>query len=148
MRYCDGRIDGWTELGCDFVRWKGVWGKFSVIEWWNDKNNTNHYHNNNHSLNHHNHNQIMMSYIISLCSWNKVHLAQQSKARPLNQGRKIINPSGGYPPDIQRISSGLWPMSVEIRWISGGYPVEGFMIFRPWSMNRSCRFFVYFISPR
>ena len=42
------------------------------------------------------------------------------KVRPLNlkhgpylQGRKIINPSGGYPPDIHQISSDLWPMSVE-----------------------------------
>ena len=32
------------------------------------------------------------------------------------QGRKIINPSGGYPPDIhRRMISDLWPMSVERR---------------------------------
>ena len=37
-------------------------------------------------------------------------------------GRKIINPSGGYPPDIHRISTLIGP---------GGYPPEGFMILRP-----------------
>ena len=77
-----------------------------------------------------------------------------------------------YPPDIHRMRSDLWPLSVErrfqpmrwtlhlglhvclwleaaldahwpqigshpvdIRWISGGYPPEGFMIFRPRSVN-------------
>ena len=33
-------------------------------------------------------------------------------------GRKIINPSGGYPPDIHRMRSDLWPMSVECRFQS------------------------------
>ena len=28
-------------------------------------------------------------------------------------GRKIINPSGGYPPDIHRMRSDLWPICVE-----------------------------------
>ena len=33
-------------------------------------------------------------------------------------GRKIINPSGGYPPDIHRMRFDLWPMSVERRFQS------------------------------
>ena len=37
---------------------------------------------------------------------------------PRLQGRKLINPSGGYPPDVHRMKSDLWPMSVERRFQS------------------------------
>ena len=40
------------------------------------------------------------------------------------QGRKILTPSGGYSPDIHRMRPGGYPPEgfMIFRWISGGYP--------------------------
>ena len=66
----------------------------------------------------------------------KLHKPSECLCRKFAQGRKIINPSGGYPPDFDT----HWPKTgsrrslATIRRRSGGYPVyppEGFMIFRP-----------------
>ena len=69
--------------------------------------------------------------------WIQTKTPDPTRSGSETLGRIFINPYGGYPPDIHWISTliGLkpdldthWPQTggdpVDIRWISGGYPVD------------------------
>ena len=60
--------------------------------------------------------------------WNgsigKEHFILQNIICSCNMGRKIINLSGGHPPDIRRISTGFPPVCGQWASRSGGYPAD------------------------